>query len=202
MLITLIKCTMKKTLLFGLLFSALGVSAQTTHMVNWGIGEPSAQFSKTINSGDSVMWMWTTSHPHNVTSNVGSAETFSSGNLTGVGNTYTKLFTTVGTNPYRCTIHAGSMFGTITVQAVAGTNENVKAIDFSFYPNPVEDELTINAPQVIDRIQIFDMNGKVVMDAPAGNPTAKIYMNNYTAGTYLVKVTAGAATKSFNVVKK
>lgn len=191
---------MKKLLLFTLLCAGFTVTAQQTHMVNWGVGEPVAQFSKTVNSGDTVMWMWTSPHPHNVTSNNGSVETFASATLTGVGQTYSKVFNVVGANPYRCTIHSG-MTGTITVQAVGSTQDN-KAIDFKFYPNPVVNELTITAPQVIDRVQIFDMNGKAVLDGAGLNPTIVVYMSNYNAGTYLVKVTAGKSVKSFSVVKQ
>lgn len=190
---------MEKILLLAL-FGVFSANAQQTHMVNWGVSEPVGQFSKTINSGDTVMWMWTSPHPHNVTSNAGSVETFASATLTGVGETYSKLFTVVGANPYRCTIHS-SMTGTITVQSVAGIQEN-KTAEFKFYPNPVLDELTVTAPQVIDRVQIFDMAGKAVLDAPGLNPKCIIYMGNYTAGTYLVKVTAGNTEKSFSVVKK
>lgn len=191
---------MKKLLLFTLLCAGFTATAQQTHMVNWGVGESPAQFSKTVNSGDTVMWMWTSPHPHNVTSNNGSVETFASATLTGVGQSYSRVFNTIGANPYRCTIH-GSMTGIITTQAVGGLNEN-RALNFKFYPNPVVDELTVTAPQVIDRIQIFDMNGKAVLDAPGLNPTCIIYMSNYNAGTYLVKVTAGKTEKSFSVVKK
>lgn len=190
---------MKKFLLIGLISLSVHIHAQTTHHVNWGVSENPAQFSATINSGDTVMWMWTSSHPHNVTSNTGSAENFASATLTGVGQSYSKIFTVAGNNSYRCTIHSG-MTGTITVQATAGVGEN-HLTGFSFSPNPVADVLTITAPQAIDRIQIFDMTGKAVLDSPGLTQTSKIYMNNYNAGTYLVKVTAGTAAKSFSVIK-
>jgi hypothetical protein len=191
---------MKKQLLFVLLFWASLLSAQTTHMISWGLGEPAAQFSKTVNSGDTVMWMWTTTHPHNVTSQPGSAETFASATMTGTTNTYSKVFTTPGANPYRCTVHS-SMAGVITVDAVAGVKKQ-EGIAFDYAPNPVTDVLTITAAQNIDRITIYDMNGKLVMDAAGGNPVAKIYMDNYDAGLYMVKVSIGTAVKSIPVVKK
>ncbi|OYQ31976.1 hypothetical protein CHU92_15155 [Flavobacterium cyanobacteriorum] len=191
---------MKKQLLFSLLLAATCMQAQTTHHVNWGLGENAAQFSRTIEVGDTVMWMWTSPHPHNVTSNTGSTETFASSNFTGIGNSYSKQFTLEGTNPYRCTFHS-SMQGVITVTAVAGTNDH-RATDFEFYPNPVNDMLTINAAQVIDRVEVYDMNGRLIMDSPSGNPTSIIYMQNYNAGTYLVKVTAGGKVKTLSVIKQ
>jgi plastocyanin len=191
---------MKKKLLLVLVLAAASLSAQTTHHINWFLGVTPAQASMTIDQGDTVMWTWTDTHPHNVISLGGSAEDFESTTMSGAGSTFSHLFTTVGSDPYMCGIHA-SMQGTITVQSVMGVKDN-NIIDFQFYPNPVTDVLTISAKESISRIQIYDMQGKLVMDSPDGNLTSKIYMSNYNAGTYLVKVTVGKASKSITVVKQ
>lgn len=192
---------MKRRLLLLALMGTLGMSAQTTHHINWGLGDNSTGTSMTIEQGDSVEWMWTTTHPHTVTSEPGSTEEFDSGIKTGIGQTFTHEFTEAGTNPYICQIHDG-MAGTITVDAVAGVEE-VMTSDFMVYPNPTTDILTINAKQNIDKIEIYDMNGRLVLRSDnAGNPSAKIYMQNYNAGTYLVKAYAGELTKTMSVIKK
>ena len=192
---------MKGKLLLLALMGTLGMSAQTTHHINWGLGDNSTGTSMTIEQGDTVEWMWTTTHPHTVTSEAGSTEEFDSGIKTGIGQSFTHEFTMVGTNPYICEIHDG-MHGTITVDAVAGV-EDVAVADFMVYPNPTTDILTINAKESINKIEMYDMNGRLVLDSDnAGNATAKIYMQNYNAGTYLVKAYAGELTKTISVVKK
>lgn len=191
---------MKRNLLLLAFLGTFGASAQTTHHINWGLGDNSLPTSITILEGDTVEWMWTTTHPHTVTSEAGSTEEFDSGILTGVGQNFSYTFTMEGTNPYVCEVHAG-MTGTITVDAVAGV-EDVVVADFTFYPNPTTDILTITAKESIDKIQIYDMNGRLVLDSDAGNTTSKIYMQNYNAGTYLVKVIAGDKTKTISIIKK
>ncbi|MGQ2982450.1 T9SS type A sorting domain-containing protein [Flavobacterium sp.] len=191
---------MKKDLLFILLITSIGMSAQTTHVVSWFMGVSSAQASKTINAGDTVKWTWDDSAPHTVTSIAGGAETFNSGQLAGSNQEYSRVFTVVGSTNYRCNIHA-MMQGTITTQQVMGTGE-LNAPDFAFFPNPTTDVLTINSRSVIDRVEVYDQSGRLVVNTTAGNATVKLYMDNYSAGTYYVKAYAGKAIKEMTVVKK
>jgi plastocyanin len=188
----------KLLLLTFFVFATAG--AQTTHHVNWGIGVPPSQTTITIEKGDTVMWMWTSAHPHTVTNKPGSTEIFDSGTITGIGQTYSHTFTEVGVNPYVCLIHA-SMQGTITVEETMGT-KNTKADLFEFYPNPVTDVVTIHAEKNINSITVFDMQGRKIMETTGGNPTSKIYMSAYPAGTYIFNVTAGEETQTISVVKK
>lgn len=193
---------MKKILLLSALMGTFSLLAQTTHHItNWSMGISTNDATLTIDQGDTVEWTWSDSTPHTVTSQAGSVETFDSGTISGIGQTYTYTFTVVGDNPYRCSFHA-MMHGVITVQEVLGI-EDVNKISFEYYPNPTTDILTINAGDVIDNIAVYDMSGKLVMQAGnAGNPNSKIYMQGYNAGTYLVKVTVAGQTKTISVVKQ
>ncbi len=191
---------MKRNLLFISLFASMAMSAQTTHVISWFMGVSTSQASKTVNAGDTVKWTWDDTLPHSVTSTAGGAETFNSGTLTGSNQEFSKVFNTVGVTNYKCNIHA-MMKGVITTQAVMGVGD-VEKQDFEFYPNPTTDILTINSRSVIDRVEVYDQNGRLVVNTTAGNPTVKIYMDNYGAGTYYVKAFAGNATKNMTVVKK
>jgi hypothetical protein len=191
---------MKGKLLLGMLFISLGMSAQATHHINWFMGVSDTNASIPVNQGDTVIWTWTDNLPHTVTSDTGAPETFTSSQLTGNGQTFSHTFAEAGATSYHCNIHS-MMTGTITVDAVAGLEDNLK-VDFQYFPNPVTDILTITAKDNIDRIEIYDVNGKQVMNSKSGNPTSKVYMANYTAGTYFVKVFVGNGSKSVTVVKK
>lgn len=191
---------MKKTLLLSaFMLSAFGF-AQQTHHISWGTTASVAQFSKTIAPGDTVMWMWTTGHPHTVTSQAGSAENFDSGTLQGIGLSYSKTFTVAGTNPYVCLFHAG-MTGVITVDANASTQKNDRNT-FNAWPNPATDVINISAQAAIDKIEMFDVNGRKIMDVSnAGNADAKVYVDGLAQGTYLLKVTSGGKEENLNIVK-
>ena len=191
---------MKRNLLFGMLFVSLGLSAQTTHHINWFMGVTTAEASPTIEEGDTVTWTWTNNAQHSVTSNAGGADTFDSGLLTGTGQTFSHTFAEPGVTTYKCNVHA-MMQGTITVDAVAGLRDNAE-IDFEYYPNPTTDVLTIIAKDIIEKIEIYDINGKLVLNAPSGNNTSKVYMANYNTGTYYVKVFASGNSESITIIKK
>jgi len=191
---------MKRKLLLGMLLAPLGLSAQATHHIDWFMGVSDTDASIPVNQGDTVIWTWTDNLPHTVTSDTGVPETFTSSQLTGNGQTFSHVFANAGVSSYHCNIHS-MMMGTITVSAVAGLENNSK-IDFEYYPNPVTDILTINAKDIIDRIEIYDVNGKQLMNSKSGNPTSKIYMAHYNAGTYFVKVFVGSESKNVTIIKK
>ena len=175
------------------------MNAQETIMINWFFNVPTAQASITVNQGDTVMWMLTDSMPHTVETSTGAVESFSSGNLP-ARSSYSHTFNTVGTVPYICAYHS-NMRGTITVSAVAGVKD-VKATKITFSPNPVNDILTINAKDIIDQVSVNDLTGRQVLSSVASTPVVKLYMDNYPAGTYVVKVTSGGKTESMSVVKQ
>lgn len=190
---------MKGKLLLGMFMLTFGAFAQTTHHINWFMGVSDTEASIAIDQGDIVQWTWTDALPHTVTSIAGGAETFNSGQKTGNGQTFSHTFANEGVTDYKCNVHA-MMAGTITVNAVAGIDENNK-IGFEYYPNPTTDILTINAVEVIDRIEIYNVSGKQVMNSKSGNTNNKIYMGNYPAGTYYVKVFTANAYKDITIVK-
>jgi plastocyanin len=191
---------MKTRLLFAALLAATGMSAQETHVINWAMGVSTTETTIMVDSGDTVQWVWQDSAPHTVTSVAGGAETFTSSQLTGEGETYEHVFTVEGTTNYKCNVHA-TMTGAITTMVVAGVKD-VKKTGFELYPNPVTDIVTITAKNNIDKIEIYDNNGRLILKTATSTSSAKVYMANYTPGTYFVKVTSGAEQQNITVLKK
>lgn len=156
---------MKTRLLMLAFFGIVSANAQTTHNLNWftGIG-PNVDL--TIDSGDTVIWTWTSPN-HTVENDPSgsSVETFNSGLLTPTGSTFSHTFTVVGTNDYFCGIHgAASMSGTITVEENLSVDEN-KVKLFSITTNPAKTQLIIDLPATINsgELVIHDLLGKKVL---------------------------------------
>ena len=82
------------------IFSTLCFS-QTTYTIDWENGVNGEDASLTIDVRDIVTWTWSNSAPHTVTSLSGSQETFDSGTLTGVGQTFSYTFDEEGINNYQ-----------------------------------------------------------------------------------------------------
>ena len=188
-----------KTTLFCLLLTSALVNGQTTHMVDWFMGITTGQASRTIQLGDTVMWMWTdAAMPHTVTSQGSAHETFDSGMLTGAGQTYSHTFTTTGSSPYQCTFHP-SMQGTITVNSLA--TPDFGPAKLVAWPNPVSDVLTLSGVEGKTRIQVFDATGRRVMDSTADTPNIRIYMEHFPGGLYELEATSDLGTQRFKIIK-
>ncbi len=155
---------MKKILLTLFVFSALTLSAQTTFDIDWTIGAGPADL--TIEQGDTVRWTWGDALPHSVTSMPGSAMSFDSGVITGLGTEFSFTFSLLGVNAYQCDIHPNSMFGTITVEPILSVEDKFQK-NLSFYPNPAQDELNIFSLFQLDSYSVHNITGQLVMQGDA-----------------------------------
>lgn len=204
---------MKKLLLILFVFAALQVSAQDTYTIMWGFGSNpmdqspgDPQYSDlTVEVGDTVNWVWTGSGTHNILTFDGSTESFGFTQRVGMPNTFSYTFMLEGSNPYRCTPHAGSMNGTITV-VPDGTlsSQDVFRENLSSFPNPVQDELTITSLVNMSSIEVYSILGKKVLSQSADSGTlTNIKMGNLQTGLYFVNVTAeNGETSVLRVMKK
>ena len=183
---------MKKfTLLFVFALCMSVMNAQTTFDLDWEQGVNGASASFTIAVGDSMHWTWANGVPHSVTSQAGSADTFDSGVLTGMGTEFTFTFTTVGDNSYLCEVHPGNMFGTISVEDVMSVDDKF-ARNLQFYPNPVNDNMTIASLYRFDTYQIFDMTGKQVGQGVGEGTFTRLDASYLVSGMYFVKIISEA----------
>lgn len=183
-----------KTKLFVLLFLGyFALNAQTTHNLEWFMGV-GTNVDLTIDQGDTVKWTWTDAMPHTVENEVGnSVETFNSGILTGVGQTFSYTFTVVGENNYFCVFHPGSMSGTITVSEVVGFDEN-ELSEISIAPNPASTVLQVILPKNITQgqIMVYDVLGRqIYQQALESNNPVSIDVSKWSAGNYIINVVSG-----------
>ncbi|TRW25300.1 T9SS type A sorting domain-containing protein [Flavobacterium zepuense] len=73
---------------------------------------------------------------------------------------------------------------------------------FSYYPNPVNDVLTVSYTNDINTISIYNLLGQNVLEQNINATTGQVNMQALAAGTYLVKVTAGSNHKYIKIVKQ
>lgn len=80
-------------------------------------------------------------------------------------------------------------------------NDDFSATNFSVYPNPVQNELTINSTEVVDNVQVYDVLGKLVLNITPNAVSPKVNMGGLTSGAYFVKVSINGASKTVKVIK-
>jgi len=86
-------------------------------------------------------------------------------------------------------------------QGVTLGNDDFGDNVFSVYPNPVQDILNINTAAVVDAVVVYDVLGKVVLQAQPDAVSPSIDMSNLSSGAYLVQVTIGNASRTVKVIK-
>ena len=83
----------------------------------------------------------------------------------------------------------------------SGGTDDFSASKFSVFPNPVKDVLNIKSANAVDNVTVYDILGKVVLQENPGTISPSINMSGLSAGSYLVKVTIGNASKTVKVLK-
>lgn len=79
--------------------------------------------------------------------------------------------------------------------------ESVSFNSFMYYPNPVQNELTLEAAQNIDHIKIYNLRGQLIMSMDIQNPDAQINLEKLQSGVYLMKVEIDKVVKTFKLIK-
>ena len=186
---------MKTKLLMMLFFGICSLQAQTTHDLIWERNFTSPQSDLTIETGDTVRWTWTDALPHTVENDAGSTETFNSGTITGINQTYSYTFNVEGVNPYLCGIHgSGSMSGTITVENPLSVDE-FDISNLAMFPNPAITNLQIKLPQNMNEgtITFFDLAGKQVLRELVNNGLNElsIDVSQLKSGMYFIRYQFG-----------
>ncbi|MFY9307946.1 MAG: T9SS type A sorting domain-containing protein [Bacteroidia bacterium] len=83
-------------------------------------------------------------------------------------------------------------FNTLKVSCTATTgiseNEMQQTVNISLYPNPAENEITIESSEEMERIQVTDINGKIVINIESLNKdAANINISAINNGFYFIK---------------
>ena len=69
------------------------------------------------------------------------------------------------------------------------------------YPNPVASQLTIEASDMINQIEIFNILGQSVLILEGTSNKMNIDVSSLTAGTYMARVTSGNSSKTIKLIK-
>lgn len=92
------------------------------------------------------------------------------------------------------------IFGECETTALTAPENTIK--DFTFYPNPSNDFLVINANEVIDDLQFFDVTGRLVLNEKINGINKKIDLTTLPQGVYIVKAFAADKISTFKIIKK
>ncbi len=113
----------------------------------------------------------------------------------------TSIETTVGQTYYLLVININTVSDVTIDLDTLSTDDNVFE-GFSFFPNPVENVLNLQATQTIDQVSLYNISGQKVLDQTINATTRQLQVGNLTGGIYLMTVTSGNSSATYKVIKK
>ncbi|MEM5563701.1 T9SS type A sorting domain-containing protein [Psychroserpens sp. AS72] len=99
----------------------------------------------------------------------------------------------------------GRVEGTFSItvtDATLSTSEIDNFQAFNYYPNPVKNELVLEAQHTIDNVRVFNLLGQLVIAETPNVASKNINMAQLQTGAYFVEVTIGNTTKTIRIIKE
>ena len=91
---------------------------------------------------------------------------------------------------------------TLDTQVTTLGTDDYSQLNFNYYPNPVNDQLTINAQTNVDDITVLNMLGQAVLRQSPNNFNCVVDMAALRTGVYFVQVSIGNKTQTVRVLKQ
>jgi len=66
--------------------------------------------------------------------------------------------------------------------------ENSSNIEFSIYPVPVNDKLTINTTEIIDLLEVYDITGKIILSSTLNQSINTVDVSSLKKGVYFISI--------------
>ena len=79
-------------------------------------------------------------------------------------------------------------------------NQQFNTLDVQVYPNPVNKILNIQSKELPTKIEIFDLNGRLLQSTPINNNQADV--SSLSSGTYFVKIYSNENTGLVKIIKE
>jgi hypothetical protein len=94
--------------------------------------------------------------------------------------------------------------GTFDITAVDATLSmaDVDAQGFTYFPNPVNHNLSLRAQNAIQNVSVYNMLGQEVLKTAPNTLESEINMSDLSNGAYFVKVTINDVTKTVRIIKQ
>ena len=83
--------------------------------------------------------------------------------------------------------------------SLASTNFDFESL--KYYPNPANNELTIENNNKIESVTIYNYNGQIVNESNYDTTLVKLNIANYATGIYFAKITSDDKIKTIKFIK-
>ncbi|MBA6152056.1 fibronectin type III domain-containing protein [Gelidibacter maritimus] len=80
--------------------------------------------------------------------------------------------------------------------------DDIMFTNFTYYPNPVTNQLTLQSAVLIDQVEVYNLLGQKVIQMKPGAVEVQLETKQLQSAIYLMKVSIGGSHKVFRIVKK
>ena len=92
---------------------------------------------------------------------------------------------------------------TITIQSPCNlSNNEFELLGFSYYPNPIKNELNISQNDEISEVRLYTVLGQQVISKQVNSNKTNIDVSGLSTGTYFVKIKSGENIRNLKVIKQ
>lgn len=89
-----------------------------------------------------------------------------------------------------------------TVFADLSKDDFTKEGSIQVYPNPTENVIHVKAEETINAIQLFDVQGRLLMTKMSSENIQAVDLSNYKTGVYFISVSTSSGKSTVKVIKK
>ena len=82
------------------------------------------------------------------------------------------------------------------------SSESFEIENLTFYPNPVENQLNINASDMITKIEVYNLIGQQIKSISNNSNIIQIDLSELSSSTYIIKVYSEQKNQTIKVIKK
>ncbi len=98
-------------------------------------------------------------------------------------------------------------FGGKTYQTIFGVNtnlgmEDLKAQEFSIYPNPTSEVLNIEGSTIIEQVVVYDLLGREIMEISPMATNTQLNLTDLNVGVYFLTITSEGKRTTKKIVKE
>lgn len=92
-------------------------------------------------------------------------------------------------------------FANTTFQALSVPENNLNQA-IKIYPNPTSDVVNIKADSTIRSIQVYDVQGRILISKILSEENASVDLSSYSSGIYYLKINSDNGSKTEKLIKK
>jgi len=89
----------------------------------------------------------------------------------------------------------------ITVHRVLGLDNPLFA-GLNYYPNPMQNHVTVENSNIVERVELYSMLGQKVIDQKSNQRKVNLNVERLAAGPYFIKVTVDGKSAMIKVIKE